>query len=439
MGLDTIKKVAILGPYGAGNLGDAAIVESMIQTIRRYHPNATIYGININPDDTLNRHNIASLPIHWWYKKSNVASDREPGDTGVPEKFKSTLKKIPILYALLKAFHKTMQGIMLFMKEVRFIVESYRNLKGFDLLIVNGSGQLCDLWGGPWLHPYGLFKWAVIAKARGVRFVVVSIGAGPIDFALSRYFIKYSLLLADYRSFRNESSKEMVEKIGVRGENRIFPDIAFGLPINITVRGDTGVGKSGRMIVGINPMAYYDPRCWPKSNENVYRNYIKKLASIGLWLCKRNYAVLWFSSAIMDNKVIEDIKKILEQELSSEAAHHFFHPQITTIDELLHQLSTMEVVVATRLHSLLLSSLLNKPLIAISPHPKVDFLMESLGQSEYKLDINTFDMDSFQDLFLLLESNRETVVRQIGEKITEYRGELDRQFDILFPKVPITA
>src|SRR5688572_27719818 len=53
--------VALLSPCGWGNLGDAAILESVIHAVRRRLPHAPILGLTLNPPDTAWRHGI---PAH---------------------------------------------------------------------------------------------------------------------------------------------------------------------------------------------------------------------------------------------------------------------------------------------------------------------------------------------------------------------------------------
>ena len=49
--------------------------------------------------------------------------------------------------------------------EVRHSVEGYRFLRTQHLLVVSGGGQLTEEWGGAWQHPFGLFKWAILAQS----------------------------------------------------------------------------------------------------------------------------------------------------------------------------------------------------------------------------------------------------------------------------------
>jgi hypothetical protein len=44
--------------------------------------------------------------------------------------------------------------------ECKFLWVSYRRLKGFRLLLIAGSNQFLDNFGGDWGFPYTLLKWS---------------------------------------------------------------------------------------------------------------------------------------------------------------------------------------------------------------------------------------------------------------------------------------
>src|SRR4029453_10345101 len=50
--------VALVSPCGWGNLGDAAIVDALIQGIRRRFPNPEILAYTLNPADSTRRHGV---------------------------------------------------------------------------------------------------------------------------------------------------------------------------------------------------------------------------------------------------------------------------------------------------------------------------------------------------------------------------------------------
>jgi polysaccharide pyruvyl transferase WcaK-like protein len=61
--------------------------------------------------------------------------------------------------------------------------------------------------------------------------------------------------------------------------------------------------------------------------------------------------------------------------------------------DLVAALQDADVVVASRLHSLILALLVRKPSVAISFDPKVDWLMEDLEQTDLLLNIRDFAAD----------------------------------------------
>src|SRR5437764_12669732 len=60
---DSLLTIGLMGPFGYGNLGDAASVEAMILNIRARLPNARIYGFSLNPADIERRHGIPGFPV----------------------------------------------------------------------------------------------------------------------------------------------------------------------------------------------------------------------------------------------------------------------------------------------------------------------------------------------------------------------------------------
>src|SRR5262249_60605689 len=94
-----------------------------------------------------------------------------------------------------------LETIVAVAREPAFLWRSYRRLKGTDLVIVAGSGPLEDGGGGPWNHPYSVFKWALLCRLRGTQFVPLNVGGGPIRHPLSRIFLPQAIRWSAYPSF----------------------------------------------------------------------------------------------------------------------------------------------------------------------------------------------------------------------------------------------
>ena len=157
------------------------------------------------------------------------------------------------------------------------------------MLIVVGTGLLTDAFGlGGW-GPYNVFKWSVIAKLCGCRLAFVSIGAGPLDSRRGRLFVKSALWLADFRSYRDESSLEYLESIGFqRSSDRVYPDLAFSLPSPSRKR---RIPEEHRPVVGLGLMSYGGMYGVEKTTERHYAAYIETLVVFLEWLLKREYQV----------------------------------------------------------------------------------------------------------------------------------------------------
>src|SRR5206468_2566035 len=114
---------------------------------------------------------------------------------------------------------------------------------------------------GPWNFPYTLLKWACLARLVGARLAVLSVGAGPIDSRLGRQFIRWTLALCRYQSYRDPRSLSFIRAMKAPGEGVFVPDLVFGLSLPKV----DGYGSQPRPVVGINPVPYFDMNYWYRS------------------------------------------------------------------------------------------------------------------------------------------------------------------------------
>ncbi len=417
----TPKKIGLMGFFGYGNLGDAALQEAMIQHIRQCIPNAEIYGFSLDPEDTEARHGIKSFQI-----SRTEASDSESSKM-LSYKLANWLQSRQS--SLLRKLDRWVIRIPMEFKLVR---EALKNLKGFDALLIAGSGPLNDYWGGggPLSFPYTLFKWGVVAKLRKTKYLFISVGAGPIDAKLSKTFVRYALSLADYRSYRDEFSKQLITSIGFDKDDPIYPDLAHSLQVNNHAPLNL---HETQPIVGIGPMGYFKEECWPEANEFLYADYLDKMAAFIDWLVQKKYSILFLpGEAYFDQLVISDLIEILEEREISGLAEKIMRPSIQTVDDLLSNLSITDYVVASRFHNILLAQSMGRPVLALSYQEKIDDLMEDTGQGNYCLPIGQFTVNELMEKFNLLEANYTAITKQVADKSTAYKLALEEQYEKVF-------
>jgi polysaccharide pyruvyl transferase WcaK-like protein len=427
-----VRKIGILGHVGNENLGDEAIIAAVIQNIKCRYPDAKTYGFTLNPADTEKRHNIVAFPIrridrrNYDSKKVTAPQSFSVSPT-VSHRIKIILKKVPLVYGFLRGLDKAWHSVLASLREVPFLIKCYRNLKGTDLLIVAGSQQLIDYVGGPWAHTYTLFKWTLLAKTTKTKVAFVSVGAGPIYSALGKFFARTSLGLASYRSYRDETSRAFVETLGVFGLNTVSPDLVYSLQIQ---RSFKRLQRDTLPIVGINPVPFSDERYWEGASPIKYEIYTSNLASFALWVIQRGYRVWFFPTQLqLDPPVINDIKNVLKVKADRDLSEHIVNQPISCFDDLVSAIGVTDIVVATRFHGIILPYVLNKPVLGIAYQRKTVDLMAQMGQSDYVVDINSFDVESLKTRFVLLESRCAAIKKEIEERKSVFRNALHVQYD----------
>jgi polysaccharide pyruvyl transferase WcaK-like protein len=418
-------KIGLLDHMGYGNLGDAAIQEVVIANIRKRLPNARLVGFSQIPDDTMKRHGIPCYPIRWCYptpeKTGNQAADR----MSLKSNLKSALKSNPLVYTWAKPVSD-------FVREALFLMRSYRILRSFDLLIISGGGQLDELWHGPWSHPYTVFKFSLLTKLARKKLYFLNVGAGPLEHPLSRFFARWAVRFADYRSFRDRDSQERMRNLGVKAKTHVYPDPVYALEVEHHLK--CASHKTSMPIVGINPMGFCDPRVWPRKDDAVYQEYLEKIAQFSVWLLEQGYNLrIYTTDVVTDRHAIEDLKARLRSRLSSpELLCQIFQSPSDSVKDVLREMSEFDFIVTSKYHGIVFSHVLGKPVISLSYHRKMDFAMRAVGQGHFCEDIERFDVDWLIKTFRSLVDERRSIKWKSAAAVEANAATLSQQFDVLF-------
>lgn len=437
--------IALLTPYTGSNLGDAAIQDAVIDNIRTRYPEAIIYMISINPLATTQLHHVPSFPItpfgvsSYAHGPSIAKTYKNTRDIpasinrGMLNTIKKIVRSVPLLYQFLTLTKKPIIRILIAPKqiyqEIIHAAKSYKFLKGIDLLIVSGGGQLDDYWGGPWGHPYALLKWGLIAKARGSNYIFLSVGTCAIESKLSAIFIKQALRLADYRSYRDNTSKELLNRISFTRNDFVYPDLVFSY-INCAMRKRQCASPGGK-VVGISPIAYHSGCGWFKNDIAAYERYLNTIINFISTLLYNEYSVILFSTEEVDRNRFGDIINGLKKVNKHDIAGKIICAHTDTPEKLFNYLCNLNYVVASRLHGILLSNLCCLPAIAISYDRKVDTYMADAGLQDYLLTIDDIDINLLLKKFDSLTRNSKSIKSSLMTNNRNNFSELKRQFDFV--------
>jgi polysaccharide pyruvyl transferase WcaK-like protein len=427
-------KIGLLTPYTGGNLGDGAIQEAVIANIRARYPCARIHGFTLNPEATTKLHGIpcsalTALPVPYYFlpksEISSAGSIPNPNSSRAIRSAKDFVKRISPLYRILRFVRGIALVAAYLPSEYRFIRNIRDQLKAFDLLIVSGGGQLDDYWGGPWGHPYTLFKFALAARAAGIRYMFMSVGACSLESPLTVLFLKTALRLAAYRSYRDAQSKALLNRMNFTVQDSVIPDLAFSYSIPRQLL--TPTTPTSNNVVGISPIAYLAPHSWPESNLPTHSHYIATLIDFVSFLVQHGYRPVLYNTDATDKPVLQQMMDIFAKSKTSNSIVRA--RLVKTTDELISLMSEVDFVVASRLHGVILAHVMHKPVLAISYDKKVTTHMRDQDQCENCLDIHNITLDPLINSFLALKLNKEAVVTTIARKMAEYRRVLTDQYD----------
>jgi polysaccharide pyruvyl transferase WcaK-like protein len=270
-----------------------------------------------------------------------------------------------------------------------------------------------------------------MARLRGCKLLFVSVGAGPICGALGRYFVKSTLSMADFRSYRDDASMNYLKGIGFpTNSDRVYPDLAFSLPEAILPHDGDKRGK--RTIVGLGLMVYAGKYSVAKPTDAIYQEYLENLVAFTRWLLAHDYDIRLLIGEVSDTSASEEFRSLLKASLGQYDEECLIDQPALSVEQLLPQIAATDIVVATRFHNILLALLLNKPVISISFHHKCRSLMEEMGLAEYCHDINHMNAGRLIEQFQDVERNAEKLKPVIRQKVEQSRKALDEQYNLIF-------
>jgi len=318
-------------------------------------------------------------------------------------------------------------------RELRFALRARSFLRTLDRLLISGGGQLSDDWGGPWEHPLSMLRWVLYARWAGTDVQVVSVGAGPFLRRPTALLLRLMLAMTSYRSYRDLRSRELVGHWDFTWPDRVVPDLAFSLPPVAAA----AAGRRQPARIGLSPMSYCYPRtgAWPQLDRRRYERYRALLRELTERLLARGHQVVLLNSNLgSDSSVFEELCAELRSP-GGELPSGLIAEPTRDLDHLLQQLSSVDLLITSRLHGVILAYVHGRPAIAMSYDPKIEAVMEPFGQSPYSLPIEQSSADAVDARLARLLDGFERERQRIEERADAHRELLEEQYDRLFGAV----
>lgn len=434
-------RIGVFGHYGNKNLGDEAIIEAVIKNLRQKIPGCDIVCLSINPFDSRDRYQVESFPIR--YRRdffedisparpsspSEVKDDSQPLPVKPVPGLKQRLKSLPVLGHLLKCTAGTIDAVKSLRQEVAFLGQCRAYLNDIDLLLITGSNQFLDNFGGPWGFPYTLFKWTILAKTANTNVAFISIGAGPLSNRLSYWFIKNAINRASYLSYRDEGSRALIAS-RIDHDALVYPDIAHSLQAPRNEKGNDR--PDGVIKIAVNPMPVYDSRYWYHADDNKFISYVDKLSELCAAILNDGHALELFSTQSKDENVIDDVVDRLRLKPQyTDWSNRIDVAKSKQVNELMQVLDRSDLVIATRFHATVLPLQLGKPVLGICYYRKAVEQLKDVGLGDYFVDIDDFDVDTLIGKYRALLNIRLEKAVEIDRHMNRYVESLDDQYQTI--------
>lgn len=330
-----MKKLIICGNYGAGNLGDEAILRALIQ---KFEVDNEITVMSASPEETAKKFNVKTIPR-------------------VPSGARSLLKGI---------FHKP--------KEItKAIKECDRFILGGGTLLTDEPWQSMMIWGAQ-IESAFKYKKPIEIYASGI---------GPFKWTWAKHWATSILKRANKVTVRDERSKHWVEELG-RSDVQVIPDPVFRMAWD-EPETMPKVEKNTIIIV---------PRFWAKNADKTLYSFKKFVQYLCLKKGKNVIAIPFEKGSKED---LCFLSKIFEQEGLTEKVS--IAPEGLTEDTVIAMMKQSEIVIGMRLHSLIFASLAKAPSIGISYMEKVRGVLETLESPPPIIDIEDLSFEALKQAY----------------------------------------
>lgn len=365
--------VLICGNYGATNIGDEAILQSIFQFVRSTFHDCRLQVVSANPGLTSKQYEVESVP------------------------------QIPAgIRSLWNAF---------FSKRLRQTLNAYKQA---DVVVFGGGGLFSDE------KPRAIFIWLMqILPAFWYKKPVMCLGQsiGPLFMRSSRWVVRKIFENMKIITVRDEASRQTLHKMGI-DHARVLPDPVFGLH---TRKIDPSPLKAER-----RPYIVFSLRPWIKNAEKIHGI----LAEFVDWVYEtyhlRTYFVPFQSNQDNDEKELMELFSRLHHR---DAAQVFAHNE--NICDVLHLMERSTAVVGMRLHSLIFAAVTHTPFLGLSYSLKVAEVVRQLGMENYFCEYRFIELDVLKKKFEALFAHRAHLEKALVQMHAVFEKQTDEYSALL--------
>lgn len=328
-----LPRVAALGYYGFGNLGDEAVLAGIRAALQTIIGDTDFLVLSANSD--------ATTALH----KGVRAADRWK------------LRDLPAV------------------------------LKNTDLFVLGGGSLLQDATSAKSVLWYAVA--AHIARRKSKRVLWWAQGVGPLKGAVSRLAVRFIANQADAITVRDTNSRELLKVVGARGSIETVADAAFALVAPIP--------KKDPLPYALVALRQWRDDALLRAVDGATLGQHLSLRMAGHGEASRRvrafamhapddaeFAQRYFGSNLSRFEANNFHALVVLHDWATKSGKE----QSGDFQEILQMWADARIVMAMRLHALIFAAICGTPFVALSYDPKVDALSRASGQEDALLAMN---------------------------------------------------
>ena len=360
-------KLVLSNTYGHPNIGDDAIVDSMVDNLLSVLDDVDISVLTLFPQRT---------------------QQNQPAVRAV---------KSGVFAGIMSTIHRICEA---------------------DLLIVGGGGIIQDQTslGNLLFH----LSRPVIARLCGTPFICYAIGVGPLRTKIAAILTALVLSKAEKILVRDQLSADLLLKIGLSSSQILvtadpvlileFPTEVPEIPVYQQLQ---SIRKRNSRLVGISLRPEHSSYklipgkvAEPDSSERFFDTFV----SVAQCLIQEwdAHIVFFFMHPNQDDPLGLRLAKILDR-----PDRIIFISGTTLPKDMMSLVSCVDVMIGMRLHTLIFSARSAVPMIGLSYDPKVEGFMRLIGQSDYILGSDQWKFGCIMQLVERIFENKELISKKI--------------------------
>lgn len=343
-----MRRVGVIGWYGHGNVGDDALLYTIYNLFKVRLPELDVVIVADNPESLQSQFGVASIET-------------------IPLSFKCLARRWSKMYSIIF------------------------NWWCLDALVLGGGGFFADDGSRK-----NVLKWSlyiVLARLMGLRIFAYCIGVGPLRHKTSRIFARFAFSLVDTIIVRDEESCNCLLQTGLNKDITVAVDPVVNLEITPTdilaLLEKVQLTSDDAFVAIAIPPYFHDEQRWPGQQKKwqifcqSWAHVVDEIIAWGMTPlfvpmqhCPPDYSL--FSDIDAAEKIINltqkpHLAKILYQPLNTSEAAAIF--------------AKAELVLAMRLHAIILAVTAGAPVAGAIYHHKVKELVKRLSLDTYFVDV----------------------------------------------------